>query len=79
MRLVHRFDRVLIVDNGRVVADLAPAKVQASLDRGELRALSSSGLELVTEMAQAFAAGSKTCDDSNQNSACFCLVYLLQP
>ena len=50
---MHRFDRVVIVDNGRVVADLPPTEVQACLDRGELDALSKSGRELVTELAQA--------------------------
>ncbi len=49
--MVHRFDRVVIVDNGRVVADLPPAEVQACLDRGELGALSESGRELVAELA----------------------------
>ena len=58
---------MLIVDKGRVVAYLAPEKVQASLDRGELRALSSSGLELVTHIAEAYAAH---CDEASENSAC---------
>ena len=71
---MHRFDRVLIVDNGRVVADLPPAEVQACLDRGELVTLSVSGLELVTEMAQACGAAAKACENASEGSACFCLV-----
>ena len=75
MRLVHRFDRVLIVDNGHVVADLPPAEVQTCLDRGELVTLSASGLELVTEMAQACGVAAKAYDNASEGSACFCLVF----
>ena len=63
MRFVHRFDRVLIVDNGRVVADLPPTEVQACLDRGELDALSNPGRELVTELAQASAAATRNASE----------------
>ena len=67
---------MLIVDKGRVVAYLDPAKVQESLDRGELRALSSSGLELVTHIAEAYAAHSKDCDETGENSACLSALYV---
>ena len=75
---MHRFDRVLIVDSGRVVADLPPAEVQACLDRGELDALSESGRELVAELAQASAAATAIgLKGDNDQSMCACSVVLL--
>lgn len=65
---MHRFDRVLIVDNGRVVADLPPSEVQASLDRGDLPTLSDSGRELVHELAQSCSAAKQNKSDPDDGT-----------
>ena len=54
--MVHQFDRVLIIDEGNVVADLPPAEVQAAMDRGDLDTLSQAGRELMEQLAEAATA-----------------------
>ena len=57
--MVHQFDRVLIIDEGNVVADLPPTGVQAAMDRGELGTLSPAGRELMEQLAEAATAASR--------------------
>ena len=57
--MVHRFDRVLIMDEGRVVADLPPTEVQAAIDGGDLDTLSQAGRELMSQLAKAAAAAAR--------------------
>ena len=57
--MVHRFDRVLIMDEGHVVADLPPTDVQAAIDRGDLDALSQPGRELMAQLAKAATAATR--------------------